>query len=159
LIKASTFNQEQVISDLLELFSQKFKNNGDLLKSWVNKGNKQGFTALHYASFRGNFKSIEYLIQAGADIYSRNNEGLDVMHMAAQANQLGSLIYFKEKYHYDMMTKDNSGSTILHWSVFVGAETCANYLLNCCDYEVDCTDKEGITPLHLSVLTSQFSFY
>jgi len=51
---------------------------------WVNqKTNDDGFTALHFASFRGNVALIQVLLDAKADMYEKNNFGINVMHVAA----------------------------------------------------------------------------
>lgn len=45
-----------------------------LLKDWINLHSKgeEGFTALHFASFHGNLKTISLLIKHGASIYAKN---------------------------------------------------------------------------------------
>lgn len=54
------------------------------LKQWINyKTNEDGFTPLHFASFRGNISVIEILLETGSDMYARNNYGINVMHVAA----------------------------------------------------------------------------
>ena len=54
------------------------------IKFWVNhKTDEDGFTALHFASFRGNLTLAQLLIEQGADIHVRNNFGINVMHAAA----------------------------------------------------------------------------
>jgi palmitoyltransferase len=41
-----------------------------VIKDWINfKTDDDGFTALHFASFRGNLKLIELLLINGADMY------------------------------------------------------------------------------------------
>jgi palmitoyltransferase len=47
------------------------------------KTEDDGFTAIHFASFRGNIPLIELLLSVGADMYARNNFGINVMHVAA----------------------------------------------------------------------------
>ena len=44
------------------------------LKEWVNllTKNKQGFSALHFASFRGNLKMVKYLLAHEADPFVLN---------------------------------------------------------------------------------------
>lgn len=59
------------------------------------KTEEDGFTALHFASFRGNIALIKLLMKNGADMYIRNNFGINVMHVAAQGDQPISLFYFK----------------------------------------------------------------
>ena len=55
----------------LDILSQK-----EMLEYEQDYGNSQdlngGFTPLHYASYHGNPKLIDMLIQAGADIYAVN---------------------------------------------------------------------------------------
>lgn len=54
------------------------------MKAWVNKKTaKEGFTALHFGSFRGNVNMIRSLIKYQADIRALNFYGLNVMHVAA----------------------------------------------------------------------------
>lgn len=57
------------------------------MKLWINaKTEDDGFAALHFASFRGNISLIELLLANGADIYMRNNFGINVLHVAAQGD-------------------------------------------------------------------------
>lgn len=47
------------------------------------KTSKDEFTALHYASFKGNIQIIQILMDNGADMQVRNMHGLNVLHIAA----------------------------------------------------------------------------
>jgi ankyrin repeat protein len=42
-----------------------------------------GFTALHFASFHGNPKSIDLLVDHGADVYAKNKQDINMLHVAA----------------------------------------------------------------------------
>lgn len=53
---------------------------------WLKARDNEGFSCLHYAVFRGNFKMATLLEQHGADIYQINNQGLTVLHIAAQGD-------------------------------------------------------------------------
>jgi palmitoyltransferase len=54
------------------------------ITEWVNLStSKDKFTALHYASFRGNIELLDLLINYGADQKAKNEFGLNVMHIAA----------------------------------------------------------------------------
>jgi ankyrin repeat protein len=54
------------------------------LSEWVNLATtKDQFTALHYASYRGNIHFCESLIENRADQEKRNAYGLNVLHIAA----------------------------------------------------------------------------
>lgn len=51
---------------------------------WINAKTKgEGWTALHYASFQGNVDAIYSLLKYGADITVVNNNGLNMLHVAA----------------------------------------------------------------------------
>lgn len=66
------------------------------IADWVNKKTaKDEFTALHYASFKGNLHILKGLMENGADMYAVNLYGLNVLHLAAQGDQPLSLYYFK----------------------------------------------------------------
>ena len=54
------------------------------IKAWLDlRTEGDGFTALHFASFRGNLKMIQLFIENGANIQARNNYGINMMHVAA----------------------------------------------------------------------------
>jgi len=128
------------------------------IEKWVNqKSKRQGFTALHYASFNGNIDIIEKLIKYKADIEASNNRGLNVLHMAAQGNSPNTMIYFKEKYNMNIQSVDEICSTPLHWACYSGSDSVINFLLSW-QINLNYKDKEGITPLHLAVMSGKFNF-
>ena len=65
------------------------------LEKFLNRQNSEGFTPLHFASFRGNVEIIDFLIKKGADYRIVNSQGLSVVHLAAQGDQPKSLCYFR----------------------------------------------------------------
>ena len=103
--------------------------NAKQITEWVNmKTTDDGFSALHFGSFRGNVIIIQALLDMGADMYARNNYGINVMHVAAQGDQPISMYYFKEK-GMDLRAKDTRGSTPLHWVCYSKSEIALCYLL------------------------------
>ena len=125
------------------------------IKKWVNEKSDQGHTALHYASYRGNIEIIIKLIENGAEIEVCNNRGLNVLHMAAQGNQPGALVYFKEKFSMNIQSVDDLGSTPLHWGCYTGSEASVLFLLSW-NTQVNAQDREGLTPLHLAVMSGNY---
>ena len=122
------------------------------IKKWVNEKSEQGHTALHYASYRGNIGIINKLIENGAEVEVSNNRGLNVLHMAAQGNQPGALVYFKENFLLNIQSVDDLGSTPLHWACYTGSELSVLFLLSW-NMNVNAQDREGLTPLHLAVMS------
>ena len=86
------------------------------VKQWVNAKTKEDeFTALHMASFSGKYGIVSMLIENKANIYAKNKDGLNMLHTSAQGDQAFMLYYFKEL-GLDVNSKDNRGSTPLHWA-------------------------------------------
>jgi ankyrin repeat protein len=42
-----------------------------------------GFTALHFASYHGNPKMIDLLVDCGANVYATNRQEINMLHVAA----------------------------------------------------------------------------
>jgi len=128
------------------------------IENWVNQKSKnQGFTAIHYASYRGNIDIIKKLIEYKSNIEAINNRGINVIHMACQGNKLSSLIFFKDKFNMNIHSVDELWSTPLHWACYNGSEESIIYLLSW-HVELNNQDKEGLTPLHLAVLSGNIKY-
>ena len=120
------------------------------VKQWVNtKTTEDEFTALHMAAFSGKYSIVKMLIDSKANIYAINKDGLNMLHTAAQGDQAFMLYYFKQL-GLDTNSKDNRGSTPLHWACFSKSEIAISYLL-AWDIRIDEPDQRGLTPLHLAV--------
>ena len=146
------------------------KYNEKNLKDFINEKNEKGITALHYASYKGNYSIIKLLINLGADEFSLSNMQLNVFHFCAQGKKPNSLMYFYIKYkdHKNMEKRnlinlikdvDMGGSTPLHWAAYSNAEELLLYILNLDIFQnererqefIDKRDNDGKTALHLSV--------
>ena len=120
-----------------------------------------GFTPLHYASYHGNPKMIDILIKDGADMYAVNNQGINMLHVAAQGDSVYSIAYFLKKSFIGINSVDKSKSTPLHWACISHSHSVVRYLL-AWSADVYKLDLAGYTPLHLALrdfeLDSQKSF-
>jgi ankyrin repeat protein len=58
------------------------------LEKWLNLPSfgEDGFTALHFASFHGNGSLIKFMVKHGADIYAKNRQGINMLHVAVQGD-------------------------------------------------------------------------
>ena len=166
VLHTSVFKKNLEITKLLIDYCK--KHNEKNLQSFIDSGNDQGVTALHYASFRGDIAIINLLVENGADIYRKTEKGLNVIHYCAQGNKPSSLMYFyfklKEKFNsdnqYSLITeKDFGGSTPLHWAVYSVAEDLLLYLINLDIFKtenerlnfINQLDDQGYSPLHLCI--------
>lgn len=135
------------------LKSYKFEQKRKILSEWANTPTDEEFTALHFATYHGNYSLIRFLIDnANADIHKRNKFGSTVLHIAAQGDQALPLIYFHRK-GMDINIRDNRQSTPLHWACYSKSEIALNYLLSMIPQGLDLNpkDQKGFTPLHLAV--------
>lgn len=148
-------NLSLIVSTMIEEMKLRLGAEGKIeIIKWVNEKSEQGYTAMHYASYRGNIDIINKLIENGADFEIINKRGLNVLHMAAQGNQPNSLVYFKDKYSMNIQSVDDLGSTPLHWACYTGSENAVIYLISW-NVDINCKDKEGLTPLHLAVMSER----
>ena len=56
----------------------------EVLTNWVNEPTDDEFTALHFASYHGNYSIIKFLVEnTDVDIHKRTKLGSTVLHIAA----------------------------------------------------------------------------
>ena len=120
------------------------------LEKYINLKNEMGFTALHFLSYHGFIQGIKLLIENGADINQKNIYGLNVLHIAAQANQNNIIVFFKEKYDFDINCLDNCKSTPLHWACYTLSNETIQLLL-AYNALINAQDNDGSTPLHVAI--------
>ena len=120
---------------------------------------KDGNSPILFAAYKGNIEIISKLISLGVNYNCKNNAGLDVIQMAAQSDNANVIIYFKEKYNYDIFQQDYQGNNSIHWA----SSNCAKIALGILLFYIDDNDKDlintrnncGQTALHLTILTNE----
>ena len=125
--------------------------------TFINWKTNKGQTPIHYASFSGNIKIIKLLIQNGADILIKTNNGFNVLHLATMGNKITSFFYFLEKYKININSKDVKDNTSLHLAAFFNSKKIFNYLLTNNKIDINAKNKEGFTPLHFAVISQNKS--
>lgn len=131
------------------------KNSKALSRSeFINMQNNDGLTAIHYASFRGNIRIIQYLIDKGGNPFIKDNDGHNVIHIAAQGDKVNVIHYFIKNFNFDVNDRDTKDSSALHWAAYLNKEISLTYLI-AWGANVNAQDAERNTPLHLAVITSE----
>ena len=120
---------------------------------------KDGNTPMLFAAYKGNIDIIKKLIEIGIKYDIKNKAGLDIIHMAAQNDNANVIIYFKEKYNYDIFQSDIQGNNSIHWASSNCAKMALGYLLYYIDEKnkniINAVNKSGQTALHLTILTNE----
>jgi ankyrin repeat protein len=52
---------------------------------------------LHYAAFKGYIEILDYLGAMGADQEIKTKSGLNVLHLAAQGDQIKTFVFYQDK--------------------------------------------------------------
>ena len=105
---------------------------------------------MHFASFHGSYQMLNKLVSmASADVKAVNNQGCNVLHLAAQGNKALSIHYFSEK--LDINSCDSKMRTPLHWAVYTRSEVAQNFILAIPSVQLEARDDNGFTALHLAV--------
>ena len=128
--------------------------NEEIFKNFINaKTQIDNQTALHYASFRGNIKIINLLIENYADINALTSNGYNMLHKAAQGNKPSAIVYFNKKYNISLESTDENLMNALHLAAFNGMDNSVIYLLSL-GINPNLKDKFGYTALHYAVKKS-----
>jgi len=153
-IQFSCFHNLNIVTFAM-IEETKLRTDKQTIQNWINEKSVQGYTPIHYASYRGNIEIIKYLVEYGADINVVNKKGLNVMHLASQGDRPNSLVYFKEYHNINIELRDGLGSTALHWATYTSSNSSLQFLLSFEGINVNAQDVEGYTPLHLSVMAKK----
>ena len=138
------FNKEKEIT-LLDILSLK---------------DKAGNTPMLFAAFKGNLKTMKKLISFGLGFHEVNNAGLNIIHLAAQSDSSNIIVYFKEKYNFDLFQNDYLNNNALHWACSSGSKSVLDYLMlymnkqNGNENLINSVNNQGQSALHITVLTS-----
>ena len=113
----------------------------------VHETNWSGTAALHYAAEQGNHAVVKLLLQKGAGVNVRTNEGMTPLHEASAGGH--TEIVFTLLDTGAMQLKTRNGTTPLHSATEGGHDDVVQALLDT-GAEVHATTKSGNTPLHLA---------
>jgi ankyrin repeat protein len=111
-----------------------------------SRGDKQGATPLHVASYYGREDIVNLLLRYNADVNRGNAKGTNALHLAAQANHK-NIVEILLDAGADIDSRDKFGVTALHWAAQNGCDEIVKLLLER-GARVDSRDYLRQTPLH-----------
>lgn len=121
----------------------------------VNGKDNGGDTPLQKAAGNNNnIELVQFLIDNGADVKTRNNDGETLLNTfaldrSAAAGDISMAKTLVMNYGADVNTKDNGGDTPLHKAVRNDKTELAQFLIES-GADVNAKTKSGDTPLHLA---------
>ena len=98
-----------------------FKILKDKHKFDVHMVTKKGCTALHYSVRYGSYDLFTYFANMGADIYLKNKDGWNCLHIAALNGHLNLCKILTDKHKFDVHIVSKNGWTALHFSARYGS--------------------------------------
>lgn len=111
--------------------------------------NNRHFTPLHTSVINNHSDAVKVLVDAGADIEARANDGLTSLHLASMKG-LSDVTYALILCHADVHATESTGSTPLHAAAYYGHLEVASKLLFAGHANPLRKDKAGNTPLQLA---------
>ena len=118
-------------------------NNG---KANINAKDRDGWTALIWASCKGDLEITKLLVENGADIDAKDNEGWSALMEASYEGHLKVVKYLVEKGIDRVNVKDNDGWTALMRASWRGYLEIVQYLVEI-GADINIKNKDGKTAL------------
>lgn len=150
-------NQHRHIEFYLKYYRKNLENEGFTLseirartRQLLDAKNMEGYTAAHYAAFKGNVTVLKCLQKYEANLTLPSDLGMSLLHFAAQGDKINTVLHLHDK-GFEINAKDSKGSTPLHWACYSGSEKVVEYFLVQSGVQLNERDQDGHTPLHIAV--------
>eukprot|EP01114_Cavostelium_apophysatum_P021105 TRINITY_DN7267_c0_g1_i1.p1 TRINITY_DN7267_c0_g1~~TRINITY_DN7267_c0_g1_i1.p1 ORF type:complete len:426 (+),score=87.95 TRINITY_DN7267_c0_g1_i1:57-1334(+) len=118
------------IEDLKKLLDESKSSNFDINQGLQVKGLHRGASPLLIASFGGRFEAARVLLDHGADVHSRRNDGWTALHYAANSNDVDvARVLIEFGADVNALMSENILSTPLHFAAKKGFSSVVELLL------------------------------
>lgn len=111
---------------------------------------KYGGAPLHWAKSK---EAVELLLDSGADVEAKNNDGETALHIMARRRRLGCIIVLLSR-EANVNAQSSDGSTPLHQAATVGDPDIVRALI-VFGADINITNKRHESPRHLATLLRQ----
>lgn len=143
---------DYIFLSLLKYFLQNFSTKKII--NLLSQKDQEKTKPLHIAAYRGLLKVVQEVLKYDKDIMESNGEGYNVLHFAAKGNSASIFIFFLEKYHMNITSRDNTGNTPLHIACSSGSLNVVSFILMKMN-NINQQNYKGDTALHLSLVSER----
>ncbi|KAJ4461654.1 putative Protein S-acyltransferase 24 [Paratrimastix pyriformis] len=117
----------------------------------INTPDRKGQRPLHWAALTGNIQICKLLLDNGADVDARDNNGYTSLIVAVQHGFLMLVQYLLYRHASDALC-DQAGHSPLHWAAFQGDRDLVEFFITQRHLSPNVVDHERMTPLHWAAL-------
>ena len=108
-----------------------------------------GWTALFCCTLYGSYDLFAYFAVEGADIYHKDNDGSNCLHIAALNGHLNLCKKLKDKHYFDVDMANKNGRTAIHCSAIYGSNELFKYFADV-GADINCKTNGGWNCLHFA---------
>ena len=120
---------DYIFTKIFNYLENRYSHNLLFLSEIINQPDNNLNKLIHIISYKGNLSLFKLIEKYENDIESQNKEGYNILHFASKGNSLEILMYIKEKYNINILSKTLNGETPLHLACSCGSINCVNFLL------------------------------
>ena len=115
----------------------------------VHMADKNGWTVIHYSAIYGSYDLLIYFHDMGADIYVKDNDHRNCLHIAALCGHLKLCKILKDEHKFDLHMADKDGWKALHYSAKSGSYDLLKYFSDM-GSDIYLKDNNGSNCLHIA---------
>ena len=139
-------NLDYIFSKIFIYLEKRFSENPLTLCNIINQHDNNLNKLIHISSEKGNLSIFKYIEKYENNIKCLNIEGYNILHFASKGNSPEMLMYIKEKYNFDILSRTSKGETPLHIACICGAVHCVNFLLMLMD-DINVINVDNESPI------------
>ena len=117
----------------------------------IDVPDNDGWTAVHYSARYGSYELLRYFAEMGVDIYLKNKNGSNCLHIAAMYGHLNLCKLLTDKHNFDIHMAADDGWTAVHHSARYGSYELFRYFAEM-GVDIYLKSKNGSNCLHIAAM-------